>query len=133
MAHYARLRSRKIWALLGWLAYLMLAPLQLSANPLPGMALGNVAAAHPAQGASMPMPMGHLRMAACIQLQCHAAPTIGNHASNHDGRTAPPALALTTTSTWVWQKAPAHRMRTAPPPPLRPDPVRYARPARLLI
>ncbi|MHB1530326.1 MAG: hypothetical protein ACYCXT_13050, partial [Acidiferrobacteraceae bacterium] len=132
MAHHSK-PSRTIWVLLGWLAYMLLVPLQLSASTLPITAIGSAAQARWAQGASMHMPMGILDVSACVQLQCHAAPAIGNHAPHNDGRVAPPVLAITVPTTLGWQETPTRLLRTAPPPPLRSDPVRYARPARLLI
>lgn len=124
---------RKLLALLGWLAFALLAPLQWSANPVSRMSGAHAAptGAMPAMG--LHMPMNRLTANACMQLQCHAPPALAvvwEHASPTAKRVL---LAPAAPVTLAWSVVPWQRLRVVAAPPVRPEPVLAARPARLLI
>lgn len=115
--------------MLGWLAYLLVTPLQVSADlQTMGMMGGSGAAA--IQDAHM--PMGNLSAQACMQLQCHAAPAVVARVAQAAPFPVQP-VAVAVSSPDPYQVTATQVPGPAAHPPLRPAPVLYLRPARLLI
>lgn len=121
----------QVAALLGWLVYMLMTPLQLSANTRTMLMAGETGVMGAMQDA--PMPMGHLSVDACMQLQCHAVPAVAPQGTqqslSHQGHE--PALVVSELSPYPSVVAPTSG--SAAQPPLRAAPILSLRPARLLI
>lgn len=127
------LRSTRVWVtLLGWFAIVLMAPLQVSMASA-GAATGSLPHATSMAGMSSHIPMSRLTDNACIQLQCHAAPTL-----TAVGPAMPPfarlvLVAMGSVLLLEWRAVAVQARSAASAPPWRSDPVLAVRPARLLI